>query len=110
VERELRNINERADLVVLALCLPTHHQRCFCRGLYEDQAYELTGEQRREIRELGFPDDGYNYLRHVRDLGAGAAAQRVRRERAAAAAAVAAQTVSAPQRTKHVLVLALPGP
>ena len=36
-----------------------------------DEAYE---KRRREIIELGFPDDGYDYLQHVRAPGAGASA------------------------------------
>jgi protein LTV1 len=40
----------------------------------EDQELqgEMTDERRRELVELGFPDDGYDYLRHVRTLGMGA--------------------------------------
>lgn len=38
---------------------------------YEDEEYELTPERRREIREMGFPDDGYDYLKHLRDMGRG---------------------------------------
>lgn len=40
----------------------------------EDQELqgEMTDERRRELVELGFPDDGYDYLRHVRTLGVGA--------------------------------------
>jgi len=40
----------------------------------EDQELqgEMTDERRRELVELGFPDDGYDYLRHVRTLGIGA--------------------------------------
>jgi protein LTV1 len=33
---------------------------------------EMSDERRRELVELGFPDDGYDYLRHVRTLGVGA--------------------------------------
>lgn len=36
-------------------------------GKYEDRSYKLTEEQRKEILDLGFPDDGYNYLQHLRD-------------------------------------------
>nr|GFA73549.1 protein LTV1 homolog [Tanacetum cinerariifolium] len=32
----------------------------------------LPDEVRREIVELGFPDDGYNYLSHLREIKAAA--------------------------------------
>lgn len=35
---------------------------------------ELSDERRRELLELGFPDDGYDYLQHMRTLGHGSAA------------------------------------
>eukprot|EP00201_Polytomella_parva_P015327 CAMPEP_0175069740 /NCGR_PEP_ID=MMETSP0052_2-20121109/18351_1 /TAXON_ID=51329 ORGANISM="Polytomella parva, Strain SAG 63-3" /NCGR_SAMPLE_ID=MMETSP0052_2 /ASSEMBLY_ACC=CAM_ASM_000194 /LENGTH=386 /DNA_ID=CAMNT_0016336825 /DNA_START=27 /DNA_END=1183 /DNA_ORIENTATION=+ len=39
---------------------------------YEDSGYSnLTEAQRRRIVALGLPDDGYNYLVHLRDLGRG---------------------------------------
>ncbi len=31
----------------------------------------MTEERRRELLALGFPDDGYDYLLHMRDLGRG---------------------------------------
>ncbi|KAG8377871.1 hypothetical protein BUALT_Bualt08G0078600 [Buddleja alternifolia] len=37
-----------------------------CR--YEPQTSSLPDHVRREILELGFPDDGYNYLTHMRDI------------------------------------------
>ena len=37
--------------------------------MYEDQGYELSDEQRKEIVDMGLPDDGYNYLRHLKALG-----------------------------------------
>lgn len=33
----------------------------------------LTLQQRKEIAELGLPDDGYNYLKHLRTFGSGRA-------------------------------------
>lgn len=39
----------------------------------EAQQGEMSEERRQELVELGFPDDGYDYLRHVRTLGHGAA-------------------------------------
>ena len=38
---------------------------------HEDEEYELSEERRRELVSQGFPDDGYDYLRHLRDLGHG---------------------------------------
>ena len=35
--------------------------------LSEEQEAELSAEQRREIVNLGLPDDGYDYLQHLRD-------------------------------------------
>lgn len=35
--------------------------------LDEVQVSELSAEQRREIVNLGLPDDGYDYLQHLRD-------------------------------------------
>lgn len=40
---------------------------------HEDAGYEMHEERRRELLLLGFPDDGYDYLRHMRDLGRGRA-------------------------------------
>ena len=42
--------------------------------LLEEPAADLTDEQRQEIVDLGLPDDGYDYLKHLRD-GAGSAGQ-----------------------------------
>ena len=48
-------------------------------GIYDDapeeggpsrSGYCLPDEVRREIVELGFPDDGYNYLSHLREIKA----------------------------------------
>ena len=33
---------------------------------------DISNERRKELIELGFPDDGYDYLKHVRTLGIGA--------------------------------------
>ena len=41
----------------------------------EDAVYSLSEEQRREIIGLGLPDDGYDYLRHLRTLGPGPSTQ-----------------------------------
>eukprot|EP00210_Caulerpa_lentillifera_P001053 g1016.t1 len=38
---------------------------------FEGDAEELTEEQEKEIAELGLPLDGYNYLKHLRNLGSG---------------------------------------
>ena len=37
------------------------------------ESEELTDEQKEEIKELGLPSDGYNYLQHLRPLGYGRA-------------------------------------
>ncbi|KAK9758335.1 hypothetical protein RND81_01G223700 [Saponaria officinalis] len=47
----------------------------YCDGFCGGSAY-LSDNVRREILELGFPDDGYNYLTHLREIrnsGAGSA-------------------------------------
>jgi hypothetical protein len=36
---------------------------------YEDEGYVMTEARRKELIELGFPDDGYDYLRHLKELG-----------------------------------------
>ena len=42
--------------------------------LEEDESVEeMSGTRRRELIDLGFPDDGYDYLKHLRTLGRGAA-------------------------------------
>ncbi|GLI61074.1 hypothetical protein VaNZ11_003339, partial [Volvox africanus] len=38
---------------------------------HHDASYILSEERRRELLALGFPDDGYDYLKHMRDLGRG---------------------------------------
>ncbi|GIL81302.1 hypothetical protein Vretifemale_10341, partial [Volvox reticuliferus] len=38
---------------------------------HHDASYILSEERRRELLSLGFPDDGYDYLKHMRDLGRG---------------------------------------
>ncbi|KAG2495893.1 hypothetical protein HYH03_006131 [Edaphochlamys debaryana] len=38
---------------------------------HADDGYSMTEERRRELLALGFPDDGYDYLKHLRDLGRG---------------------------------------
>lgn len=46
----------------------------YFEGCYDDgydDGEEMTEERRRELIALGFPDDGYDYLRHMRDLGKG---------------------------------------
>ncbi|EFJ39629.1 hypothetical protein VOLCADRAFT_100746 [Volvox carteri f. nagariensis] len=54
---------------------------------HHDESYTLSEERRRELLALGFPDDGYDYLRHLRDLGRGNQQQFPHRGGAAAAAA-----------------------
>lgn len=38
-------------------------------SIYDDASYELSEERRKAILELGLPDDGYDYLRHLRAAG-----------------------------------------
>lgn len=51
----------------------------FFGGLFDDQRNYLDPDdpdaeaRRREIIDLGFPDDGYDYLKHLRVLGRGRA-------------------------------------
>jgi hypothetical protein len=42
--------------------IPTH-------SIYDDASYELPEERRKAILEFGLPDDGYDYLRHLRTAG-----------------------------------------
>ena len=44
---------------------PTGHPLSFFQ--YEP-ASDLTEEQRQEMVDLGLPDDGYDYLKHLRDV------------------------------------------
>ena len=39
----------------------------------DSSTYSLSETQRREIIGLGLPDDGYDYLKHLRSLGGAAA-------------------------------------
>lgn len=41
--------------------------------LEEEAEPEMSEARRRELLELGFPDDGYDYLRHMRTMGVGGA-------------------------------------
>lgn len=36
-------------------------------GIFDETGADLSQEQRREIVDLGLPDDGYDYLQHLRD-------------------------------------------
>lgn len=40
---------------------------------FQDEVDEISEERRKELIELGFPDDGYDYLKHLRVLGKGQA-------------------------------------
>jgi hypothetical protein len=37
---------------------------------FEDQSYEVSVDKRRELLQLGRPDDGYDYTRHLKELAA----------------------------------------
>lgn len=39
----------------------------------QDEVDDISEERRKELIELGFPDDGYDYLKHLRVLGKGQA-------------------------------------
>lgn len=40
---------------------------------FQDEVDEISEDRRKELIELGFPDDGYDYLKHLRVLGKGQA-------------------------------------
>lgn len=40
---------------------------------FQDEVDDISDERRKELIELGFPDDGYDYLKHLRVLGKGQA-------------------------------------
>ena len=40
---------------------------------FQDEVDDISEERRKELIELGFPDDGYDYLKHLRVLGKGQA-------------------------------------
>jgi protein LTV1 len=50
----------------------------------------LSEAKRRELLSMGFPDDGYDYLKHMRAVGAAGGGQQQRQAAAAAAEAAAA--------------------
>ena len=39
----------------------------------QNEVDDISDERRKELIELGFPDDGYDYLKHLRVLGKGQA-------------------------------------
>ena len=49
---------------------PPHHPLAW---LQEEERDDISEERRKELIELGFPDDGYDYLKHMRVLGRGQA-------------------------------------
>ncbi|PSC71647.1 LTV1-like protein isoform A [Micractinium conductrix] len=72
--------------------------------LQEEQASApMSEERRRELIELGFPDDGYDYLKHTRVLGRGVASL----EGMPAAAAIVAAAAAAAAAEAEA---AAPGP
>ena len=40
---------------------------------FQDEVDDISEDRRKELIELGFPDDGYDYLKHLRVLGNGQA-------------------------------------
>ncbi|DBA99090.1 hypothetical protein WJX77_009113 [Trebouxia sp. C0004] len=40
---------------------------------FQDEVDDISEDRRKEVIELGFPDDGYDYLKHMRVLGKGQA-------------------------------------
>lgn len=40
---------------------------------FQDEVDDISDDRRKELIELGFPDDGYDYLKHMRVLGKGQA-------------------------------------
>ncbi|KAL0054064.1 hypothetical protein WJX82_003186 [Trebouxia sp. C0006] len=40
---------------------------------FQDEVDDISEDRRKELIELGFPDDGYDYLKHMRVLGKGQA-------------------------------------
>ena len=41
------------------------------RWFQDDEVDDISEHRRKELIELGFPDDGYDYLKHLRVLGKG---------------------------------------
>lgn len=52
---------------------PPGHPLAWLEEAGDSEGEELPEERRRELLQLGFPDDGYDYLRHMRTLGRGGA-------------------------------------
>lgn len=46
-------------------CLPDNPFNTLCQDEYPSSG--LTEERRREIVELGLPDDGYDYFKHIKN-------------------------------------------
>jgi hypothetical protein len=40
-----------------------------CWGVQDPPPDNMSEERRRELIEMGFPDDGYDYLKHMRAPG-----------------------------------------
>lgn len=59
-----------AGLASAQASLPSRHPLAAIFGEYSSEHEVQNDEQRREILELGMPDDGYNYLQHLRAVGA----------------------------------------
>ena len=66
---------------------------------------ELPEERRRELVSLGFPDDGYDYLAHLRSLGRGAASLEVDGAPGTAAAAPATPAIDEMRATGELRLI-----
>jgi hypothetical protein len=66
VPYELVSTGERMRRMAEAASQQRHH----LSFLYEDEDDMVkTEDDRQEILSMGFPDDGYNYLKHLRTVG-----------------------------------------
>ena len=63
--------SQRCDNLALPALHPLHSPGSYTAygSVYDDGGYTMTQARRAELLSLGFPDDGYDYLRHVKDLG-----------------------------------------
>lgn len=44
---------------------------CVCVCSWDDSGYTMTAEKRKEMLLMGLPDDGYDYLRHLKAIATG---------------------------------------
>lgn len=89
---------------------PPGHPLAWLEAEAWEAAADMSEARRREQIELGFPDDGYDYIKHMRTLGRGAASLEglPPPTSAAVAADTAAGTASVPLATFSLPVTSVP--